>query len=208
MILDMKDWTFYERECLDRGYKVVCGVDEAGRGPLAGPVCAAAVVLKNGEIIEGANDSKKLSEKRRELLFDVIKERAIAYSAAFSDEEEIEKLNILNATHLAMQRAVEGLSTKPDIVLIDGNTAPRDLQIPTMTIVGGDALSMSIACASIVAKVTRDRYMKELDVKYPIYEFGRHKGYGTKVHIQRIREFGVSPIHRRSFLRKILGQIS
>ncbi len=204
----MKDWIFYERECLDRGYKVVCGVDEAGRGPLAGPVCAAAVVLKNGEIIEGANDSKKLSEKKRELLFDVIRERAAAYSAAFSDEEEIEKLNILNATHLAMQRAVEGLSVKPDIALIDGNTVPRDLKIPTRTIVGGDALSMSIACASIVAKVTRDRYMKELDSKYPVYEFGRHKGYGTKIHIQKIREFGASPVHRRGFLRKILGQMS
>lgn len=201
----MKDWTLYERECLDKGYKVICGVDEAGRGPLAGPVYAAAVILKNGEIIEGANDSKKLSEKRREFLFEVIREKAVAYNYAFASEEEIDRLNILNATHLAMKRAVEGLSVKPDIILIDGNTSPKDLDISVKTIIGGDALSMSIACASIVAKVTRDRCMKTLDEQYPLYELGRHKGYGTKIHIEKIKKFGASPIHRKSFLRKILG---
>lgn len=200
----MKDWLFYERECLDNGYKVICGIDEAGRGPLAGPVCAASVILKIGDVIEGANDSKKLSEKKREGLFEIIKKRAVSYSVAFADEKEIDELNILNATYLAMKRAVKGLDIRPDIILVDGNGVPS-FEIPAKAIVKGDSLSMSIACASILAKVTRDRYMKELDSKYPFYEFSKHKGYGTKLHIERIKEFGPSPIHRKSFLKKILG---
>ena len=203
----MKDWIFYEKECLQQGYNIVCGVDEAGRGPLAGPVCAAAVILKNGEIIDGADDSKKLTENKRENIFNIIQEKAVSFNFAFADEKEIDNLNILNATHLAMKRAVEGLHIKPDIVLVDGNSLP-DFGIPSRTIVRGDSLSMSIACASIVAKVTRDRYMKELDTKYPIYGFSKHKGYGTKQHIENIKKFGPSPVHRKSFLTKILGHTS
>lgn len=200
----MKDWLFYEKECINKGYNIVCGVDEAGRGPLAGPVCAAAVILEEGKIIEGADDSKKLSEKKRENLFEIIKDEAIAYGIAFSYEEEIDSLNILNATYLAMNRAVSALRLKPDIILVDGNRVP-DFGIPAKPLVKGDAISMSIACASILAKVTRDRYMQELDVKYPVYEFGRHKGYATKLHIEKLKEYGCSPVHRKSFLKKIIG---
>jgi Ribonuclease HII len=200
----VKDWLFYEKECISEGYNVICGVDEAGRGPLAGPVCAAAVILEKGKIIEGADDSKRLSERKREELFEIIKNEAIGYGVAFSDEKEIDTLNILNATYLAMKRAVNSLGVKPDIILVDGNKVP-DFGIPAKPIVKGDANSMSIACASILAKVTRDRYMRKLDEKYPIYGFGQHKGYGTKLHIEKLKKFGSSPVHRKSFLKKIIG---
>ena len=185
------------------GYKFICGVDEAGRGPLAGPVCAAAVILPEGEVIEGLNDSKKLSEKKRESLFDVVKEKAIAWSVAFASVEEIEEHNILNATFIAMNRAIEGLETKADFALVDGNRVPKEIKIPCETVVKGDSLSMSIAAASILAKVTRDRVMMELDEKYPIYEFKKHKGYGTALHMDLIRQYGPSECHRPSFLKKI-----
>lgn len=200
----MTDWLFYEKKYINEGYKAICGVDEAGRGPLAGPVCAAAVILKEGEIIEGANDSKKLSEKKREALFEIIKERAISYGVAFASEREIDELNILNATFVAMKRAVNELKIKPSLVLVDGNRAP-EFDVPAQTIIKGDSSSMSIACASILAKVSRDRYMKNLSYQYPQYEFERHKGYGTKFHVEKIKEFGPSPVHRKSFLKKILG---
>lgn len=199
------DWFLYENQCTEQGYSSICGVDEAGRGPLAGPVCAAAVILKPNDIIEGVNDSKKLSEKKREALYDVIKDRAVAYSIAFASVEEIEELNILNATMLAMKRAVEGLSKAADYAIIDGNKTP-DLSIPCSAIVKGDANSMSIAAASILAKVTRDRLMLEYDKEYPQYMFAKHKGYGTKIHTQAIREYGPCPIHRMSFLKKILSK--
>lgn len=199
------DWFLYENQCAEQGYLSICGVDEAGRGPLAGPVCAAAVILKPNDIIDGVNDSKKLSEKKREALYDVIKDRAAAYSIAFASVEEIEELNILNATMLAMKRAVEGLPKAADYAIIDGNKIP-DLSIPCSAIVKGDANSMSIAAASILAKVTRDRLMLEYDKEYPQYMFAKHKGYGTKVHTQAIREYGPCPIHRMSFLKKILGK--
>lgn len=194
----------FENAAIEEGYKVVCGIDEAGRGPLAGPVCAAAVILPSGLEIEGLNDSKKLSEKKREALYDIIKEKAVAYSIALVDEKTIDEINILQATFLAMRNAVDGLSVKPDIALIDGNQKPG-LSIEQRTIVKGDAKSMSVAAASILAKVTRDRFMLELDKQYPQYQFAKHKGYGTKLHYECIAEHGVSPVHRRTFLKKILG---
>lgn len=195
------DWFKYENEAKADGYNIVCGIDEAGRGPLAGPVCAAAVILPDGCIIEGVNDSKKLTEKKREQLFDVIKETAVAYSIATADEKEIDEINILQATYLAMNRAFLGLSVRPDMALVDGNRDPS-LGIPTRTIVKGDANSMSIAAASILAKVTRDRFMLEMDKKYPEYQFAKHKGYGTKLHYEMLDKYGASEIHRMSFLRK------
>jgi len=198
----MPDYS-YEITAKQKGYSFVCGVDEAGRGPLAGPVCAAAVILPEGAVIEGLNDSKKLSEKKREALFDVVKETAIAWSVAFASVEEIEEHNILNATFIAMNRAIEGLQTKADFALVDGNRVPRDIKIPCQTVVKGDSLSMSIAAASILAKVTRDRLMLELDEKYPLYEFKKHKGYGTALHMDLIRKYGPSECHRPSFLKKI-----
>ncbi len=198
------DWLKYENECIENGYKVICGVDEAGRGPLAGPVCAAAVILENGDIIEGVNDSKKLSEKKREELFDVIINRCKSYGIAYASEQEIDEINILKASLLAMKRAVEKLDIKPDVALIDGNRLP-DLNIPSKAIIKGDANSISIACASILAKVSRDRLMRKIDKKYPEYKFEKHKGYGTKLHVELIKEHGISPIHRKSFLRKILN---
>lgn len=195
------DWLRYENEAKADGFNIVCGIDEAGRGPLAGPVCAAAVILPEGCIIEGVNDSKKLTEKKRERLFDVIKETALAYSIATADEKEIDEINILQATYLAMNRAFRGLSIKPDMALVDGNRDPN-LGIPTRTIVKGDANSMSIAAASILAKVTRDRFMLEMDKKYPEYQFAKHKGYGTKLHCEMLDKYGASEIHRMSFLRK------
>lgn len=194
------DWFRYENEAEAEGFSIVCGIDEAGRGPLAGPVCAAAVILPKGCVIEGVNDSKKLTEKKREALFDIIKEKALAYSIAVADEKEIDEVNILQATYLAMRRAFEGLEIKPDMALVDGNRDPI-LGIPTKTIVKGDANSMSIAAASILAKVTRDRFMLEMDEKYPEYQFAKHKGYGTKLHYEMLAKYGVSEIHRKTFLR-------
>lgn len=195
----------YEKQAMEEGYSVVCGVDEAGRGPLCGPVCAAAVVLPVDCEIEGINDSKKLSEKKREAIFDVIKEKAIAYSVCMVDAKTIDEINILQATFRAMREAVEGLSVKADIALIDGNQKPG-LSIEQRTIVKGDAKSISIAAASILAKVSRDRYMKEADEKYPEYQFAKHKGYGTKLHYEMIAEYGICDEHRRTFLKKILGE--
>ena len=185
------------------GFKAVCGVDEAGRGPLCGPVCAAAVILDPNTEIQGVNDSKKLSEKKREALFDVIKEKALAYSVAFATVEEIEEYNILEATFLAMNRAIEGLNIKADYALIDGNRIPRNIKIPCETVVKGDAKSLSIAAASILAKVSRDRLLLEYDKQYPEYNFAKHKGYGTKEHIEAIKKYGPCQIHRASFLTKI-----
>ncbi|MCQ4023130.1 MULTISPECIES: ribonuclease HII [unclassified Ruminococcus] len=198
------DWLEYENKVIASGFSAVCGVDEAGRGPLAGPVCAAAVILPPNTIIEGVNDSKKLSEKKREKLFDVITEQAAAYCVAWASVEEIEEINILNAAMLAMKRAVEGLPIKADFALIDGNKKPS-LEIPAYPIVKGDALSMSIASASILAKVSRDRLMYEYDKKFPQYQFAKHKGYGTKLHREMILEYGPCEIHRPSFLKKITG---
>lgn len=194
------DWLLYEKEALNKGYKYVCGVDEAGRGPLAGPVYAAAVILPPDCEIEGVNDSKKISEKKREALFDIICEKAVAYSIATASEKEIDEINILQATYLAMKRAVEGLDVKADYALIDGNRLPC-LDIPAECIVKGDSKSRSIACASILAKVSRDRYMLKMAAKYPQYQFEKHKGYGTKLHYEMLDEYGASEIHRQSFLK-------
>ncbi len=185
------------------GYRMVCGVDEAGRGPLAGPVCAAAVILEPSVSIDGINDSKKLSEKKREALFDVITEKALAYGIAFASVEEIEEHNILNATYLAMNRAIEQLKVKADYALIDGNRIPVDIKVDCKTVIKGDAKSMSIAAASILAKVTRDRLLLEYDEKYPQYGFAKHKGYGTAEHMNAIRKYGISEVHRPSFLKKL-----
>lgn len=195
----------YENNARANGYKFVCGVDEAGRGPLAGPVCAAAVILPEDCEIEGLNDSKKLSEKKREALFDVIKEKAMAYSIAFGTLEEIEEFNILEATFIAMNRAVDGLGTPADFALIDGNRVPKNMKIPCETIVKGDSKSLSVAAASVLAKVTRDRLLLEIDKEYPQYNFKKHKGYGTKEHTDLILKYGPSPVHRMSFLKKLLG---
>ncbi len=192
----------YENMLKEQGYKIVCGVDEAGRGPLAGPVFAAAVILPENLDDLGINDSKKLSEKKRDALFEVIKERALAYSIASADEKEIDDINILNATFLAMKRAVEGLAIKPDIALIDGNRK-ANTGVEEMTLVKGDAKSISIAAASILAKVSRDRYLLKLDEKYPEYQFRKHKGYPTALHYEMIKEHGVSPVHRLSFLKNL-----
>lgn len=193
----------YEARAAENGFTAVCGVDEAGRGPLAGPVCAAAVILPQGLVIEGLNDSKKLSEKKREMLYDKVTESALAWSVAFASEAEIDEINILQATFLAMKRAVEGLPVKADYALIDGNRMPP-LDINGETIIKGDSLSMSIAAASIIAKVTRDRLMLEIDKEYPQYLFSQHKGYGTALHYEMLEKHGISPVHRRSFLKKIL----
>lgn len=196
------NWIEYEQSAELKGYKAICGVDEAGRGPLAGPVCAAAVILPPNTIIDGVNDSKKLTEKKREALFDVIKESAVSYSIAYASVEEIESINILNATMLAMKRAVEGLDVKADYAMIDGNKMPP-LDIDGETIVKGDAKSMSIACASILAKVSRDRLLYDYAKEYPQYQFDKHKGYGTAAHREAILEYGPCPYHRMSFLKKI-----
>lgn len=199
------DWLEFEKEAAAKGYKAVCGVDEAGRGPLAGPVCAAAVILPENTIIEEVNDSKKLSEKKREALFDVIKEQALSYSIAFASVEEIEEMNILNATMLAMKRAVEGLDVKADYAMIDGNRLPN-LDIDSEFIIKGDAKSMSIACASILAKVSRDRLLYKYAEEFPEYSFDKHKGYGTKVHVEALKKYGPCKYHRLSFLTKILNK--
>ncbi|MBR5768552.1 MAG: ribonuclease HII [Clostridia bacterium] len=184
----------------ESGVTLLCGVDEAGRGPLAGPVCAAAVILPEGVIVPGVNDSKKVSEPKREELFGVITETALAWAVAFSDEKEIDEINILNAAMLAMKRAVEALSVRPELVLCDGNKLPR-LDVPARYVIKGDATSASIAAASILAKVSRDRLMYEYDEKYPEYGFGKHKGYGTKQHYDAIERYGVLDIHRKTFLK-------
>ena len=196
------DWLEFEKEALAKGYKSVCGVDEAGRGPLAGPVCAAAVILPEGVIIDGVNDSKKLSEKKSESLFDVIREQALSYSIAYATVDEIEEINILNATMLAMRRAIDGLDIKADYAMIDGNKIPP-IDIDAECIVKGDAKSMSIACASILAKVSRDRLLYKYAEEYPMYGFDKHKGYGTKVHREAILKYGPCPYHRKSFLKKL-----
>lgn len=183
-----------------QGYTAVCGCDEAGRGPLAGPVVAAAVILPRGCDIPGLNDSKKLTEKKREALFDVICDIALAYAIAEASPAEIDEINILNASMLAMRRAVEGLDMPADFALIDGNTS-RGFSIPTQTVIGGDAKSPSIAAASILAKVTRDRMCADMDAEYPAYGFAKHKGYPTKAHMDAVRQFGPSPIHRKTFLK-------
>ena len=198
------DMFFYENLQKQQGFQMICGVDEAGRGPLAGPVCAAAVILPEDVNVPGLNDSKKLSDKRRREIFPLIKEQAIAYCVAFSTEQEIDEINILQATFLAMQRAIDGLQVKADFALIDGNRE-KDFGLPVKTIVGGDGLSASIAAASILAKVTRDDYMLELAEKYPQYGFDVHKGYGTKAHYEALAQFGPSEIHRMTFLKKLYG---
>ncbi|MGN0570186.1 MAG: ribonuclease HII [Candidatus Fimenecus sp.] len=195
----------YEEKAVEKGFKTVCGIDEAGRGPLAGPVYAAAVILPLGLDIDGLNDSKKLSEKKREMLFDVICEKAVDFSIGIADEKEIDEINILNATFLAMKRAVDGLKVKPDYALIDGNQYPHIGGVTEETIVKGDAKSMSVAAASILAKVSRDRFMLEIAEKYPQYCFEKHKGYGTKLHYEMLEKYGVSPFHRKSFLKKLIG---
>ena len=195
------DLWVYEREAFDAGIRLICGVDEAGRGPLAGPVCAAAVMLPPGLEIPGLNDSKKLTDKKRRELYDVITAQAVSYGIAFASEQEIDEINILQATFLAMRRAVEQLGVQPELALVDGNRDPG-LGIPTRTIVKGDGLSASIAAASILAKVTRDRWMEVLDAKYPQYGFAVHKGYGTKRHYAALTEFGPCEEHRQTFLRK------
>ena len=192
-----------ENMLYDKGYKYICGVDEAGRGPLCGPVVAAAVILKKGDIIEGVNDSKKLSEKKREKLYDDIINHAVSVGVGISDVDVIEKLNILNATKKAMCEAISNLDIKPEYVLIDGNQ-PIDISIPFDTVVKGDLKSESIAVASIIAKVTRDRLLREYDKKYPEYGFAKHKGYGTKAHIEAIKKYGLTPIHRPSFCSKFV----
>lgn len=200
-MIDM--WEF-EHKYAQEGYRAICGVDEAGRGPLAGPVCAAAVILPMDIEIPGLNDSKKLTDKKRRELFPIICEKAIAYGIAFADHSEIDEINILQATYLAMERAISKLSGKADFALIDGNRA-KDFGLPLETVVGGDGRSASIAAASVLAKVTRDDYMLEMAKIYPQYGFEIHKGYGTKAHYEALTECGPCPIHRLSFLKKFYG---
>lgn len=204
----MQTNTEFDRQFRTNDAFLLCGVDEAGRGPFAGPVCAAAVILPADAEIEGLNDSKKLTEKKREKLFPIICEKALAYHIAFASVEEIEEYNILQATFMAMRRAVEGLSLTPDLALIDGDKLPTGLTVPAQTLIKGDALSASVAAASVLAKVSRDRLMIELDKEYPQYGFAAHKGYGTKAHCEAILEHGVLPCHRRSFLKKLLAKES
>lgn len=199
--METVDMLAIENELKAKGYKLICGVDEAGRGPLAGDVYAAAVVFAPDTVIEGINDSKKLTAKKREKLFDEIKEKALFWSIQIATVEEIEDINILNSAMLAMKRAVENLGTQPDIVLVDGNKTP-EVQCESVSVIGGDAKSQSIAAASILAKVARDRYMFEIAKEYPQWQFERHKGYGTKLHYEMIDKFGVTPVHRSSFLKK------
>ncbi len=197
-------WKF-EHQCYDEGFEIVCGVDEAGRGPLAGPVCAAAVILPRDLEIEGLNDSKKLSDKRRRALFEQITAQAVSYGIAFATEQEIDEINILQATFLAMRRAMERLTVRPSIALIDGNRE-TDFGLPVRTIVKGDSLSANIAAASILAKVTRDDFMMRQAELYPQYGFDVHKGYGTRAHYDALRKYGPCPIHRRTFLKKLYAE--
>lgn len=200
------DWLLYENKAFENGCEIVCGIDEAGRGPLAGDVYAAAVILPKGHIIEGVNDSKKLSEKKRDLLFDKIIDECICYSIGTASPKEIDEINILQATFLAMKRAVDGLDIIPQLALVDGNRAPFLGGTEVETIVKGDAKSASIAAASILAKVSRDRYMLEMAEKYPEYQFEKHKGYGTKLHYEMIDKYGICEIHRKTFLKKVLNK--
>ena len=202
----MEDLWSFEQRAWDEGFSHVCGVDEAGRGPLAGPVCAAAVILPPNAEIDGLNDSKKLTAKRREALFDVILSQAVAYGIAMVDEKTIDEINILQATFLAMRQAVEQLSVTPELALVDGNREPDFGSIPVKTIIKGDSLSANIAAASILAKVTRDRFMMEQDQIYPQYGFAVHKGYGTQAHYAALRTYGACPIHRKSFLKKFYAE--
>ena len=195
----------YEIQAHNDGFTVVCGVDEAGRGPLAGPVFAGAVILPENYTHEILNDSKKLSEKKRDLVYDDIIKDAISWSVGIATEKEIDEINILNATFLAMKRAVDGLTIKPDLAFIDGNRYPNT-GVKEITIIKGDSKCMSVAAASIIAKVSRDRYMLQMAEKYPQYQFEKHKGYGTKLHYEMIEKYGVSEIHRRTFLKNILGE--
>lgn len=194
----------YEKKCYENGYKYIAGIDEAGRGPLAGPVVAAAVILPDGCLIEGVNDSKKISEKKREKLYDEIIENAIAWGVGIIDNNVIDDINILNATRKAMHMAIESLQTQPDYILIDAEKKVDTNNIPYLPIIKGDALSISIAAASIIAKVTRDRIMREYDEIFPMYGFEKHKGYGTKAHVDAILDNGLCMIHRKSFTKKIL----
>ena len=198
-----KDMTVYEESMYKEGYKFIAGIDEAGRGPLAGPVVAGVVILKKGEFIEGLNDSKKLSEKKREALFDEITKKAVAYGVGIVDEKCIDEINILEATKLAMRKAIESMSVSPDVVLIDAVTLDK-LDIPQEAIVKGDSKSVSIAAASIIAKVTRDRIITNLADKYPQYGFDKHKGYGTKQHIDAIKKYGACDIHRKTFIKNFV----
>lgn len=195
-----------ENERFAEGIEIICGVDEAGRGPLAGPVCAAAVILPKGLEIPGLNDSKKLTDKKRRELFPIIQEQALAYGIAFASHEEIDEINILQATYLAMERALAQLQLKPELALIDGNRA-KDFGLPVMTVVKGDSRSANIAAASVLAKVTRDEYMEKMALEYPGYGFEIHKGYGTKAHYEALRNLGPSPIHRMTFLKKFYGEV-
>ncbi len=190
-----------EHRFFETGVQVICGIDEAGRGPLAGPVCAAAVILPQDLVLPGLNDSKKVPDKRRRELYDVITAQALAYGIAFASQEEIDEINILQATFLAMKRAVAQLSLRPDLLLLDGNRE-TEFGIPVQTVIKGDSKSANIAAASILAKVTRDRYMEQLAQEYPQYGFEVHKGYGTKRHYAALQEYGPCPAHRMSFLRK------
>ncbi len=198
----MTDLWILENEIYAEGFSLLCGVDEAGRGPLAGPVCAAAVIMPRGLVVDGLNDSKKLTEKKREELYSVIQKEAVSFGVAFASVEEIEALNILGATFLAMNRALEQLNPQPELALIDGNRN-AGIRFSSRCVVKGDAKCADIAAASILAKVTRDRYMLEQAALYPEYRFEQHKGYGTKLHYEALREYGPSPIHRMSFLKKL-----
>lgn len=201
----MTDWYRYENAARTEGFLAVCGIDEAGRGPLAGPVFAAAVILPENCRIEGINDSKKLTPKKRDVLFDEIRSGALSYGIGFATEQEIDRVNILQATFLAMKRAFDALKVHPDLALVDGNRTP-DLGAETRTIIKGDALSASVAAASILAKVSRDRLLCEIDRIYPQYGFAKHKGYGTAYHVEMLKKYGPCPVHRTSFLKKILGE--
>lgn len=194
----------YEHAAFADGFELVCGVDEAGRGPLAGPVCAAAVILPKGLVIPGLNDSKKLSDKRRRELFPIIQQEAVSFGIAFASQEEIDEINILQATFLAMRRAMEQLNPQPEFALIDGNRE-TDFGVPCKTVIKGDSLSANIAAASVLAKVTRDNWMMEAAERYPGYGFEIHKGYGTKAHYAALEKLGPCPIHRRTFLKKLYG---
>lgn len=202
-ILRLNEMNSIESELREKGYEAVAGVDEAGRGPLAGNVTAAAVILPSGVLIEGLNDSKKLSAKKREILYDEIISTALAYAVATASVEEIDEFNIRNATYIAMNRAIDALKIKPDFVLVDGDCI-KECKYEHECVIKGDSKSASIAAASILAKVTRDRYMKELSEKYPQYGFEKHSGYGTKVHIAAIKEYGASEVHRKTFIKKFV----